>query len=398
VIVCDGLGVGATPDAGQFCDEGTRTLQNILRDGRPSLPHLTRLGLLHTLYADAPEGLPSPSGAFGRCAEAAPGKDSVTGHWELMGLTLDAPFPLYPNGFPPEVIEPFEKAVGKKVLHNLHASGTEVIRQYGEEHMRTGRPIVYTSGDSVFQIAAHEDVVPVETLYAWCEIARRILDGPHRVGRVIARPFVGAPGSFTRTHRRHDYSVLPPGPTLLDRILERGGRVHGIGKIEDLFAGQGLSSAVHTESNRDGLEKTVAALRERDDDFLFSNLVDFDTKYGHRNDPVGYARALEELDRFVPALLADLRPGDLLILTADHGGDPSDVSTDHTREYVPVVAAGPGVRAGADVGTRASFADVGATVAEHLGVPPPGGTSFLAAAFPPPERATTEDSAPDVSA
>ena len=386
VIVCDGLGVGATPDAGLFGDAGTRTLQNILRDGTPSLPHLTRLGLLHTLYADAPEGLPAPSGAFGRCAEAAPGKDSVTGHWELKGLTLGAPFPLYPNGFPPEVIGPFEEAVGRKVLHNMPASGTEVIRQCGEEHMRTGRPIVYTSGDSVFQIAAHEDVVPVPTLYAWCEIARRILDGPHRVGRVIARPFVGAPGSFTRTHRRHDYSVLPPGPTLLDRILERGGRVHGIGKIDDLFAGQGLSSAVHTESNRDGLEKTVAALRERDDDLLFSNLVDFDTKYGHRNDPVGYARALEELDGFVPSLLEGLRPGDLLILTADHGGDPSDVSTDHTREYVPVVVAGPGVRAGADLGTRASFADVGATVAEHLGVPAPGGTSFLGVAALPAGR------------
>jgi len=252
-----------------------------------------------------------------------------------------------------------------------------VIERYGGEHLRTGRPIVYTSGDSVFQIAAHEEVVPVATLYAWCEIARRILDGPHRVGRVIARPFVGAPGGFTRTHRRHDYSVPPSGPTLLDRVLGNGGRVHGIGKIEDLFAGKGLTSAVHAESNRDGLEKTAAAIRERDDDVLFSNLVDFDTKYGHRNDPAGYARALEELDAFVPALLAGLRPGDLLLLTADHGGDPSDVSTDHTREFVPVVAAGPGVRGGADVGTRETFADVGATAGEHLGVPAPGGTSFL---------------------
>jgi len=377
VIVCDGLGVGAAPDAAAFGDAGTRTLQNILRDGKPSIPHLTRLGLLHTLYADAPAGLPRPSGGFGRCAEAAPGKDSVTGHWELMGLTLDTPFPLYPDGFPPEVLEPFEEAVGMKALHNRPASGTEVIERYGGEHLRTGRPIVYTSGDSVFQIAAHEEVVPVATLYAWCEIARRILDGPHRVGRVIARPFVGAPGGFTRTHRRHDYSVPPSGPTLLDRVLGNGGRVHGIGKIEDLFAGKGLTSAVHAESNRDGLEKTAAAIRERDDDVLFSNLVDFDTKYGHRNDPAGYARALEELDAFVPALLAGLRSGDLLMLTADHGGDPSDVSTDHTREFVPVVAAGPGVRGGADVGTRETFADVGATAGEHLGVPAPGGTSFL---------------------
>ncbi len=377
VIVCDGLGVGATPDAGSYGDEETGTLQHVLRDGRPSLPHLSRLGLLHTLYADAPVGLPAPTGAFGRCAEASPGKDSTTGHWELMGLTLDIAFPLYPDGFPPEVIESFEKAVGKKVLHNRPASGTEVIREYGEEHLRSGRPIVYTSGDSVFQIAAHEEIVPVATLYAWCEIAREILVPPHRVGRVIARPFVGSPGSFTRTHRRRDYSVLPTGPTVLDVCRGRGLAVHGIGKIEDLFVGKGLSSAVHTESNRDGIGKTVAALHDRDDDFVFTNLVDFDTKYGHRNDPDGYARALEEFDSFIPAFLETMRERDLLLVTADHGGDPSDVSTDHTREYIPVVAAGQSVAAGVDVGTRSSFADVGATVAEHLGVPSPGGTSFL---------------------
>lgn len=379
VIVCDGLGVGATPDAGPYGDEGTRTLQHVLRDGRPTLPHLSRLGLLHTLYADAPAGLPAPAGAFGRCAEASPGKDSTTGHWELMGLTLDSAFPLYPDGFPPEVIEPFEKAVGRTVLHNRPASGTEVIKEYGEEHLRSGRPIVYSSGDSVFQIAAHEEIVPVATLYRWCEIAREILVPPHRVGRVIARPFIGAPGSFTRTHRRRDYSVLPTGPTVLDVCRGRGLAVHGIGKIEDLFVGKGLSSAIHTESNRDGLEKTVRALRDREDDFVFTNLVDFDTKYGHRNDPDGFARALEEFDAFVPAILETMRATDLLVVTADHGGDPSDVSTDHTREYVPVVAAGRGVAAGADVGTRASFADVGATVAEHLGVPSPGGISFLGA-------------------
>lgn len=377
VIVCDGLGVGATPDAESYGDAGARTLQHVLRDGRPSLPHLSRLGLLHTLYADAPPGLPPSSGAFGRCAEASPGKDSTTGHWELMGLTLDAAFPLYPEGFPPEVIEPFERAVGRKVLHNRPASGTEVIREYGEEHLRTGRPIVYTSGDSVFQIAVHEGVVPVETLYAWCEAARRILVPPHRVGRVIARPFVGRAGNFTRTHRRRDYSVPPPGPTVLSRCREGGLSVHGIGKIEDLFAGRGLSSAVHTESDRDGLEKTVAAIRGRENDFVLANLVDFDTKYGHRNDPAGFARALEELDSFVPAILGALREGDLLLVTADHGGDPCDASTDHTREYVPVVAAGGAVAAALDIGTRSSFADVGATVAEHLGVASPGGRSFL---------------------
>lgn len=379
VIVCDGLGVGEAPDAAAFGDEGTRTLQHILRDGKPVIENLTALGLLHTLYADAPAGLPAPSGAFGRLAEASAGKDSTTGHWELMGLTVPVAFPLYPEGFPREVVEPFEKAVGTKVLHNRPASGTEVIERYGEEHMRTGRPILYTSGDSVFQIAAHEETVPIETLYRWCEIARGILVGRHRVGRVIARPFVGRPGAFTRTHRRHDYTVPPDGPTLLDTLEAAGRRVYGIGKIEDLFSGRGLSSAVHTESNRDGLEKTVAALSERDDDFVFANLNDFDTKFGHRNDPKGYARALEELDSFVPSLRAGLHEDDLLMLTADHGGDPSDVSTDHTREFVPMVAVGPRVRAGVDVGTRATFADLGATVAEHLDVPPLGGASFLSA-------------------
>ena len=379
VLVCDGLGVGEAPDAAAFGDAGARTLQHIVRDGKPVIPNLTKLGLLHTMYGEAPAGLPAPSGAFGRLAEASAGKDSTTGHWELMGLTVPVAFPLYPEGFPPEVVERFEKAVGKKVLVNRPASGTEVIKQYGEEHMKTGRPILYTSGDSVFQIAAHEDVVPIETLYRWCETAREMLDGKHRVGRVIARPFVGKPGSFTRTHRRHDYTVPPDGPTLLDELEAQGKRVYGIGKIEDLFSGRGVAKAVHTESNRDGLEKTVAALSGQGDDFVFANLNDFDTKFGHRNDPQGYARALEELDAFVPALLAGLGDGDVLMVTADHGGDPSDVSTDHTREFVPMVAAGPRVRAGVDVGTRATFADLGATVAEHLGVAPLAGASFLSA-------------------
>ncbi|MCM3875674.1 MAG: phosphopentomutase [Thermoanaerobaculia bacterium] len=383
VIVCDGLGVGPAPDAALFGDEGKKTLQHVLRDGKPELPNLTRLGLLHTMYGEAPAGLPAPAGAFGRLAEASAGKDSTTGHWELMGLTVPVAFPLYPEGFPPEVVEPFEKVVGKKVLYNRPASGTEILKQYGEEHMKTGRPILYTSGDSVFQIAAHEEIVPIETLYRWCEIARGILVGKHRVGRVIARPFVGRPGAFTRTHRRHDYTVPPDGPTLLDTLETHGRRVYGIGKIEDLFSGRGVARAVHTESNRDGLEKTVAALSVHDDDFVFANLNDFDTKFGHRNDPDGYARALEELDSFVPALLAGLEDGDVLMITADHGGDPSDVSTDHTREFVPMVAAGPRVRAGVDVGTRATFADLGATVAEHLGVPSLGGTSFLGAIHAP---------------
>jgi phosphopentomutase len=377
VIVCDGLGVGATPDAGRFGDEGKKTLQHILRDASPKLPNLAKLGLLHTMYEDAPAGLASPSGAFGRLAEASAGKDTTTGHWELMGLTLDTPFPLYPGGFPPEVVEPFERAIGKKVLWNKPASGTTILEQLGDEHLRTGRPILYTSGDSVFQIACHEQVVPVETLYSWCHIARDILKPPHQVGRVIARPFVGENGKYQRTHRRKDFSVPPTGTTLLDRLADSGRTVRGLGKIEDIFAGRGIASAAHTESNRDGIEKTIGAIRDRGEDFIFTNLVDFDTKYGHRNDPVGYGRALEELDSFLPDMLSALRPTDLLFFSADHGGDPSDVSTDHTREYVPMVAAGPRVIGATDVGTRRTFADLGATVAEHLGVPPVGGTSFL---------------------
>jgi phosphopentomutase len=382
VVVCDGLGVGATPDAARYGDEGKKTLQHVLRDGKPHLPNLTRLGLLHTLYADAPGGLPAPAGAFGRLAEASAGKDTTTGHWELMGLTLDEAFPLYPDGFPPEVVEPFEAAIGRRVLWNKPASGTTILERLGDEHVRTGRPILYTSGDSVFQIAAHEDVVPIETLYAWCAAAREILEPPHRVGRVIARPFVGANGKYQRTHRRKDFSVPPSGETLLDRAALRGLKVHALGKIEDIFSGRGITTALHTVSNRDGIEKTISAVRDRDDDLVFTNLVDFDTKYGHRNDVAGYAKCLEELDAFVPPMVAALRPGDLLMLSADHGGDPCDASTDHTREYVPVVSAGPGVRGGADIGTRKTFADLGATAAEHLGIPALFGTSFLGAILP----------------
>lgn len=378
VIVCDGLGVGAAPDAAAFGDAGCKTLQHILRDARPSLPNLAKAGLLHTMYEDSPAGLPEPDGAFGRLAEASAGKDTTTGHWELMGLRIDEAFPVYPDGFPVEVIEPFERAVGRKVLGNRPASGTVILDELGPEHLKSGRPIVYTSGDSVFQIAAHEEVVPIEVLYDWCETARRILEPPHRVGRVIARPFVGEPGAFKRTHRRRDFSVEPPSRTLLDVAVGAGRKVHALGKIEDIFTGKGITSAVHTESNRDGIEKTIGAVRHRDDDFVFTNLVDFDSKYGHRNDPIGYGKALEELDSFFPELVGALRPMDLLMITADHGGDPSDVSTDHTREYVPMLALGPRVIAGADVGTRSTFADLGATVAQHLGIPSVGGTSFLA--------------------
>ncbi|HEX2032372.1 MAG TPA: phosphopentomutase, partial [Actinomycetota bacterium] len=306
------------------------------------------------------------------------GNDTTTGHWEICGIVLDRPFPTYPGGFPKEVVEPFERAVGRPVLGNRAASGTEIIAELGEEHVRTGRPIVYTSADSVFQIAAHKDVVPLETLYAWCRAARRILDGEHRVGRVIARPFVGEPGSFARTHERRDFSVEPPGPTYLDLVLERGTPVSGVGKIPDIFAGRGLSRSRHTESNDHGVDVTLEYLARADHGLVVTNLVDFDTKFGHRNDAPGYARSVEEFDRRLPELVAAVEDG-VLFLTGDHGCDPTDESTDHTRELTPLLVAGGalGDRPAVDLGTRETFADLGATVADLFGVEASlSGTSF----------------------
>ncbi len=380
VVVCDGLGVGALPDAERYGDEGTDTLGNVLREAGPSLPNLSRAGLLHALYERAPAGLPDPAAWFGRLATRSPGKDTTVGHWELMGLALEEPFPVYPEGFPDEVIAPFESAIGRRVLANRAASGLALLDELGGEHLKTGRPIVYTSEESVFQVAAHEEIVPLDVLYSWCETAREILDGPHRVGRVIARPFVGAGrGTFRRTPHRRDFATPPPGETLLDALSAAGRRVLSIGKVDQLFAGRGIAEAKATDSNAEGLERTLAAVRERDDDLVVSNLAEFDSRYGHRNDPLGFARALEELDGALPELTGALREGDLLVLTADHGADPTDISTDHTREYVPLLAFRPGARPGGDLGTRATLADVAATAAEHLGVPAPSGTSFLGA-------------------
>jgi phosphopentomutase len=311
-------------------------------------------------------------------AERSPGKDSTTGHWELMGIVLDRPFPTYPQGFPPEVIEPFEARTGHRVLGNRPASGTEIIKELGEEHLRTGRPIVYTSADSVFQIAAHEARTPVDELYRYCGIAREILTGPHAVGRVIARPFVGEPGAFVRTDRRRDFSLPPPAPTVLDRIQGAGLPVVAIGKIHDLFAGRGITEPVHTHDDLDGMRATLRAMDTTRAGLIFTNLVDLDTLFGHRNNPRGYGLDLEQIDAEMAKVVARMGTNDLLMITADHGNDPTTPSTDHSREYVPLLVAGSRVRGGVDLGVRQTFADVGATVAQALGVAPPGvGTSVL---------------------
>lgn len=379
LIVLDSVGAGALPDAARYGDEGADTLGNLARwVGGLKLPNLARLGLGNIREISGVPAVAEPFGAYGRMAERSAGKDTTTGHWELAGVVLDQAFPVYPQGFPPEVIQAFEQATGRRVLGNKAASGTAIIAELGEEHVRTGRPIVYTSADSVFQVAAHEEVIPVEELYRMCEAARRILVGPHGVGRVIARPFVGEPGRFERTERRRDFSLPPPEPTLLDRLTGAGIPVTGVGKIEDIFAGRGLTEAVHTRDNAEGLEITRRWL-EKGEGLIFTNLVDFDMVYGHRNDVQGYAEALSRFDAFLPRLLEELREGDLLVITGDHGCDPTTKGTDHTREYVPVLAVGPRVKGGVDLGIRSTFADAGATVAEWLKGPPlPVGRSFAA--------------------
>jgi len=369
IIVLDSAGVGELPDAGAYGDEGSSTIPHTAEAvGGLHLPTLESLGLGRIVPIRGVVPVTHPAGAFGKLTERSAGKDSTTGHWELMGIILERPFPTYPNGFPRDLIEPFEREIGTKVLGNYAASGTEIIQQLGPEHLRTQRPIVYTSADSVFQIAAHEDVIPVPRLYEMCEIARRILTGEHSVSRVIARPFVGAPGAFKRTDRRRDFSLPPPTPTLLDDAVQAGLTVVGVGKIPDLFAGRGLTRSVHTHDDLDGITQTVQAMDETREGIIFANLVDLDTKFGHRNDPHGYAADLTSIDAKLPAILETLRPKDLLMVTADHGNDPTTPSTDHSREYVPLLIAGPGVRGGVDLGTRRTFADVGATVAEALGV------------------------------
>ncbi|HEX2835138.1 MAG TPA: phosphopentomutase [Thermoanaerobaculia bacterium] len=371
VIVCDSLGVGELPDAKEFGDEGSNTLGHILDAQHPSLPTLTRLGLLHTLPTPASTDI--PSAGFGRMAEVSAGKDTTTGHWEMMGLIVEDPFRTYPDGFPPEIIAEFERRIGRRTLGNKAASGTVILDELGEEHMRSGAPIVYTSADSVFQVAAHEEIIPVDELWRICAEARALMRGEHNIGRIIARPFVGpSTGHFRRTANRKDFTVRPTGETVVERAHNAGRQVIGLGKIADIFDRVGIGQEIRTESNSDGMRKTMDLVRQSQADFIFTNLVDFDSKYGHRNDAAGYARALETFDGELAALLDSLQENDLVFITADHGCDPTDVSTDHTREYVPLIVAGPRILGGKPLGTRSSFADLGATITEYLSLPATG--------------------------
>jgi phosphopentomutase len=377
LIVMDPAGIGELPDAGAYGDEGSDTLGNIARQVGLRLPTLRSLGL--SRVASIGGATPPALGAFGRMAEASPGKDSVTGHWEMAGIVLDKAFPTFPNGFPGEIIHEFERRIDRRTIGNTVASGTAIIDQLGPEHVRTGAPIVYTSADSVFQIAAHEDVIPPEELYRLCEIAFDLVSRGLGVGRVIARPFVGAPGTFARTTNRRDFALEPFGPTLLDGLKNSGLPVVGIGKIEDLFAGRGLTKAIHTKSDEDGMNTIAAELGHTAYGLVFANLVDFDTMYGHRNDVEGYAANLERFDAHLATLLPKLQKDDLLVVTADHGNDPTTPSTDHSREHVPLLVYGDAVQPGADLGTRSTFADLGQTLADLLGAPwLPHGQSFLA--------------------
>jgi phosphopentomutase len=380
LIVWDSVGCGELPDARDYGDLGSDTLGNIARRIPLEVPNLRRLGLTRVSTVARLDGEPDPVGAFGRMAEASPGKDSVTGHWEISGLVLDRAFPVFPNGFPRELIEDFERRIGRGTLANKAASGTAIIEELGAEHIRTGKPIVYTSADSVFQIAAHEDVVSLPELYRWCHIAFELAGLGMGVGRVIARPFIGSPGGFQRTANRRDFALTPPAPTLLDRVKDAGLPVIAIGKIEDLFAGRGITAATHTANDDHGMDEVLGAMATTTRGLIFANLVDFDTQYGHRNDVAGYAANLERADVRLGELMTQLQPRDLLVVTADHGNDPTTPSTDHAREYVPVFLMGEAVRRGIDIGTRATFADLGQTIAELFGVGPlEHGSSFLGA-------------------
>jgi len=377
VIVCDSWGVGDAPDAEAYGDTGSDTLANTARTvGGLNAPTLEGLGLGLLTAIEGVEPRAEPGTASGRATEVSAGKDTTTGHWEMMGIRLDHPFPLYPHGFPPAIIAPFEEAIGRRVLGNVPASGTEIIERLGAEHLRTGCPIVYTSGDSVFQVATHVDVVPLERLYEWCRIARGLLTGEHAVGRVIARPFDGVPGAFVRRPERRDLSVPPPSPTVLDRLVEAGVVVAAVGKIQDIFDRRGITAAAYSDSNDHGLDLTIEFLASSARSFVFTNLVDFDSKYGHRNDPIGYAAAIEALDRRLQEVI-DAVNGGILLLTGDHGCDPTTAPTDHSRERTPLLAAG--LEGGPyDLGTRSTFGDLGRTVADLLGVDAKGlmGTSF----------------------
>ena len=368
LIVLDSVGIGEEPDAAEYGDVGSNTIKACSRSPYFSMPNMRKLGFFNIDGMDIGEKEPHPTAAFARMQEQSKGKDTTIGHWEIAGHISPKPMPTYPNGFPPDVIDAFSKAVGRGVLCNKPYSGTEVIKDYGEEHMKTGKLIVYTSADSVFQIAAHEDIVPVEELYRYCKIAREILQGEHGVGRVIARPFIGTPGNFTRTPRRHDFSLVPP-LTMLNQLQEAGKEVLSVGKIKDIFAGSGITDFVYTSGNEEGIERTLENMDREFEGLSFTNLVDYDMLYGHRNDVDGYAKALTYFDQRLPELLGKLRDDDLLMITADHGCDPSTPSTDHSREYTPFIMYGKNAPTGKNFGTRKTFADIGATVLEYFGIP-----------------------------
>ena len=377
LIVLDSVGIGEMPDADEYGDAGSNTIAAAASSPSFSMPNMQKLGLFNIDGVDCREGSAAPAGAFARLTERSKGKDTTIGHWEIAGLVSEQPLPTFPDGFPKELLDEFEKETGRKVLCNKPYSGTEVIKDFGEEHRKTGALIVYTSADSVFQIAAHEEIVPIEELYRYCEIARRLCTGKFGVGRVIARPFEGE-YPFSRTSRRHDYSLEPPKSTMLNYISGAGKEVLAVGKINDIFAGSGGTDMVRTVSNADGIDKTLSWMERDFNGICFTNLVDYDMLYGHRNDVEGYAKALTSFDERLPQILAALKEEDILMITADHGCDPSTPSTDHSREYTPLVIAGAPVKAGINLGTRASFADIAASVLEYLEVPgETAGKSFM---------------------
>lgn len=374
LILLDGVGVGELPDAKEYNDQGSNTLSNLAKVyGGLHLPNLESLGLGNIVDINGVKPLKEPMGCYGKMAEKSKGKDSTTGHWEIMGVILDKPFPTYPDGLPKEMIETFEKAIGKKTLGGYPSSGTAIIEELGEEHLKTGYPIVYTSADSVFQIAAHKEIIKLEELYKLCEIARELFKD---IGRVIARPFIGTPGAFTRTRERKDYSLPPPDLTLLDYLKSAGLPVILIGKLDDIFAQRGFTSAIHTKDNNDGMNKILEVMKKVDSGLIFINLIDFDMIWGHRNDVEGFAKGLEAFDKWLPICLNSLKEDDILFIVADHGNDPTTPSTDHSREYVPVLGVGKHVRS-INLGTRESFSDLGATIGEYFGIILKNGKSFL---------------------
>ncbi|TCZ77492.1 phosphopentomutase [Paenibacillus albiflavus] len=380
LIVLDSVGIGELPDAPKFGDEGAHTLGHIAERMELKVPHMAKLGLSNIAPLHGIASAEQPAAYYGKMNEISVGKDTMTGHWEIMGLEITKPFNTYPNGFPKELIDQFEQETGRKVIGNKPASGTEILDELGEEQMKTGAWIVYTSGDSVFQLAAHEEIIPLEELYRACEIARKLtLKEEFSVGRVIARPYLGQPGSFKRTSNRHDYAVKPPAPTVMNKLKDAGKDVIAVGKINDIYTGEGVTAATHTKSNLDGIEQTIDILGRDFNGMVFTNLVDFDSLYGHRRDPIGYGKALEEFDAYLPQIMERIGKNDLLILTADHGNDPIHAGTDHTREYVPLLVYSPRFKQMGSLGIRATYADLGATVADIFGTEGTGiGTSFLA--------------------